>query len=50
MQTSDALPSMEAEYMAASAQEALWQARLLQQLAMRIKLPITLYEDNKSNY
>ena len=42
----------EAEYMAASAatQEALWQARLLhtQQLGMRIKLPITLYEDNKS--
>ena len=41
---------MEAEYMAASAatQEALWQARLLQQLGMKIKLPITLYEDNKS--
>ena len=41
---------MEAEYMAASAatQEALWQARLLQQLGMRVDLPITLYEDNKS--
>ena len=50
MQTSVALSSMEAEYMAASAvtQEALWQARLLQQLGMKIKLPITLYEDNKS--
>ena len=50
MQTSVALSSMEAEYMAASAatQEALWQARLLQQLGMRIKLTITLYEDNKS--
>ena len=38
------------EYMAASAatQEALWQARLLQQLGMRVDLPITLYEDNKS--
>ena len=36
--------------MAASAatQEALWQARLLQQLGMRIELPIILYEDNKS--
>jgi hypothetical protein len=50
MKASVALSSMEAEYMAASAatQEALWQARLLQQLGMRIKLPITLYEDNKS--
>ena len=50
MQTSVALSSMEAEYMAASAatQEALWQTRLLQQLGMRIELPITLYEDNKS--
>jgi hypothetical protein len=36
--------------MAASAvtQEALWQARLQQQLGMRVDLPITLYEDNKS--
>ena len=50
MQTTVALFSMEAEYMAASAatQEALWQARLLQQLGMRIELPIILYEDNKS--
>ena len=50
MKASVALSSMEAEYMAASAatQEALWQARLSQQLGMRIKLPITLYEDNKS--
>jgi hypothetical protein len=50
MQTSVALSSMEAEYMAANAatQEALWQARLLQQLGMRIKLLITLCEDNKS--
>ena len=50
MQTTVALSSMEAEYMAASAatQEALWQARLLQQLGMRIELPIILYEDNKS--
>ena len=41
---------MEAEFMAASAvtQESLWQARLLQQLGMRVDLPITLYEDNKS--
>ena len=50
MQTTVALFSMEAEYMAASAatQEALWQARLLQQLGMRVNLPITLFEDNKS--
>ena len=50
MQSTVALSSMEAEYMAASAatQEALWQARLLQQLGMRIELPIILNEDNKS--
>ena len=50
MQTSVALSSMEAEYMAASAatQEAMWQARLLEQMGMRIDLPIKLYEDNKS--
>ena len=50
MQSSVALSSMKAEYMAASAatQEALWQTRLLQQLGMRLELPITLYEDNKS--
>ena len=50
MQTTVALSSMEAEYMAASAatQEALWQVRLLQQLGMRVDLPITQYEVNKS--
>ena len=50
LQTSVALSSMEAEYMAASAatQEAMWQARLLEQLGMRVELPIVLYEDNKS--
>jgi hypothetical protein len=50
MQTTVALSSMEAKYMAASAatQEALWQVRLLQQLGMRVDLPITLYENNKS--
>ena len=50
MQTSVALSSIEEEYIAASAatQEALCQTRLLQQLGMRIELPITLYEDNKS--
>ena len=50
MQTSVALSSMEAEYMAASAatQEAMWQARLLEQMGMRVDLPIKLYEDNKS--
>ena len=36
--------------MAASAatKEALWQAILLLQLGMRVDLPITLFEDNKS--
>jgi hypothetical protein len=50
MQSTVALSSMEAEYMAASTAtpEALWKARLLQQLGMRIELPIILYEDNKS--
>ena len=50
MQTSMALSSMEAEYMTASAatQEAMWQARLLEQMSMCIDLPIKLYEDNKS--
>ena len=49
MQTSVALSSMEAEYMAASAatQEAMWQARLLEQMGMRVDLPIKLYEDKK---
>ena len=50
MQTSDALSSMKDEYLAASAatQEAMWQARLLEQMGMRNDLPIKLYEDNKS--
>jgi hypothetical protein len=50
MQTSVALSSMKAEYMAASAatQEAMWQARLLEPIGMRIDLPVKLYEDNKS--
>jgi hypothetical protein len=50
MQTSVALSSMKAEYMAPSAatQEAMWQAQLLEQMSMRIDLPIKLYEDNKS--
>jgi hypothetical protein len=50
MQTTVSLSSMEAEYIAASAatKETLWQPRLLQQLGMRVDLPITLYEDNKS--
>jgi hypothetical protein len=50
MQAPVALSSMEAEYLAANAatQEDLLQDRLLQQLGMRIKLLITLYEDNKS--
>ena len=50
MQTTVALSSMEAEYMADSAatKESLWLARLLEQLSMRVDLPITLYEDNKS--
>ena len=49
MQTSVALSSMEAEYMTASAatQEAMWQARLLHQMGMRVDLLINLYEDNK---
>ena len=34
----------------AATQEALWQSRLLQQLGMRVDLPITLYEDNKSAF
>ena len=41
---------MEAEYMAASAatQEAMWRARILEQMGMRVDLPIKLNEDNKS--
>jgi hypothetical protein len=50
MQTSVALSSMKAEYMAASAaiQEAMWQARSLEQMGMRIDFLIKLYEDNQS--
>ena len=50
MQSTVALSSMDAEYMEASAvtQDALWQARLLQQLGMRIEIPIIKYDDNKS--
>ena len=50
MQTSVALSSMEAEYMATTAatQKALWQSRLLQQLGMHITLPIVIFEDNKA--
>jgi hypothetical protein len=38
MQTTVALSSIEAEYMAASAatQEVMWRARLLQQMSMRV--------------
>ena len=44
MQTTVALSSMEAEYTAATTatQEALCQARITQQLGMRVDLPITL--------
>ena len=50
MQTSVALSSMEAEYMAASAatQEAMWLNRLLHQLGFRTPRPTTIYEDNKA--
>ena len=50
MQTSVALSSMEAEYMAASAatQEAMWLNRLLYQLGFRTPRPTVLYEDNKA--
>jgi Reverse transcriptase (RNA-dependent DNA polymerase) len=50
MQTSVALPSMEAEYMAASAatQEAMWLNKLLHQLGFRTPRPTVLYEDNKA--
>ena len=52
MQTSVALSSMEAEYMAASAatQEAMWQARLLEQMGMRIDLPIKLMTTTSQPY
>ena len=50
IQTSVALSSMEAEYMAASAatQEAMWLNRLLHQLGFRTPRPTTIYEDNKA--
>ena len=50
MQTSVALSSMEAEYMAASAatQEAMWINRLLHQLGFQTPRPTVLYEDNKA--
>ena len=50
MQTSVALSSIEAEYMAASAatQEAMWRNRLLHQLGFRTPTPTVVYEDNKA--
>ena len=50
MQTSVALSSMEAEYMAASAatQEAMWLKRLLHQLGFQTSRPTVLYEENKA--
>ena len=50
MQTSEALSSMESEYMAASAaaQEALWLNRLLQQLGLYTPTPTVLYKGNKA--
>ena len=50
MQTSVALSSMEAEYMAASAatQEMMWLNRLLHQLGFRTPRPTVLYKDNKA--
>ena len=50
LQSSVALSSMEAEYMAASAatQEAMWLNRLLQQLGFKTPRPTKIYEDNKA--
>jgi hypothetical protein len=50
MQTSVALSSMKAEYMAASAalQEAIWLNILLYQLGFRTPRPTVLYEDKKA--
>ena len=50
LQSSVALSSMEAEYMAASAatQEAMWLNRLLQQLGLKTPRPTKIYEDNKA--
>ena len=49
-QTSVALSSMEAEYMAAcaAAQEIIWLNRLLQEFGCHFTQPITLLEDNQS--
>ena len=49
-QTSVALSSMEAEYMAACAasQEAIWLGRLLREFGCLFTRPITLLEDNQS--
>ena len=50
LQSSVALSSMEAEYMAASAatQEAMWLNRLLQQLGFKTPRPTKIFEDNKA--
>ena len=49
-QTSVALSSMEAEYMAlcATAQEAVWLASLLTDIGYTQAAPILIYEDNQS--
>ena len=49
-QTTVALSSMEAEYMAACAatQESLWLAMLMEQMGIEISRPIILKEDNKA--
>ena len=49
-QTTVALSSMEAEYMAACAatQESLWLAMLMEQIGIEISRPIILKEDNKA--
>ena len=49
-QTSVALSSMEAEYMAACAasQEAIWLRRLLRELGGLFTKPFTIFEDNQS--
>jgi len=50
LQTSVALSSMEAEYMAVSAatQEVQWLHRILQQLGIQATSPMVLFEDNKA--
>ena len=49
-QTTVALSSMEAEYMAACAatQESLWLAMLLEQMGIEVSKPIVLKEDNQA--